>query len=189
MDLPVLNLVYDRPVDAAEYSTPGGGRLYLAKNGNVGDEPGVGDALKTATELQLQMTGAEAFGRQVTDSETRELRTADGRTVKWRFAATEPAADAENAGDPQAGPFRRVFGVIPDGRDVYVLQLAVPESEYDEAEIVAMLESIEPGEPADRADPRRRRDLPLEDPAADADGDPTDGDGIARRARAPAVRQ
>ena len=180
VDVPILNWVVDRPVTAVEYGTDGGGLLYIARNENVGTSRQAADAAQQAAELQLQFSRAEAIGRRVTETRTRTLRTADGREVDWRFATTEPGEAAagggepgDGAADPADGPFRRVYGAIPDGGDVYVLQMAVPEADYDEAEVVAMLQSIRLIDPATEPVPAGNEtplnETPLEDPAPAGD--------------------
>ena len=169
---PVVNWFFDFDMDVAGYQTAGGGQLIVVK---FAGPPGMTEGAspeEVRAQVQAQMQSQNSGVRvNVERSETRTYNTADGRGVAWQFAeGTGVAQDGANQ-----GPYRQVRGTLIDGDDVYILQLAVPEEEYDEAAIVAMLRSIRLVNPKTEAIPAED-ETPLEDPAADVDGDPTDED-------------
>ena len=171
---PIVNLFADFSFDVAVYKAPGEGQnvdgqlaiVKFAGPEGMGDDPAKLEA-QVGTQMQAQDTGGVKVN--VASSETRTIPTADGRPVKWVFA--EGTGVRQDGSD--AGPFRQVRGTILDGDTIYVLQSVLPEDQYDEAEIEGMLRSIALIDPATQPVPPGNEAV-MEDPAADADGDPLD---------------
>ena len=169
---PVVNWFFDFKMDLAGYETDGGGELLVLRfAGPQGMTEGA-DPDEVRMQVESSMRGRQngSVRVNVESSETRTYNTADGRGVDWQFirgAGLGP--DGENLGE-----FRQVRGTLIDGDDVYILSLAVPEEEYDEAAIVEMLRSIRLVNPKTEAVPADA-ETPLEDPAAE--GDVVDDDG------------
>ena len=175
---PVVNWFFDFTMDIAGYGTEGGGQLIVVK---FAGPPGMSDGaspeeMKGQVETQMQSQNGGGVRVNVESSETRTYNTADGRGVDWQFAkGTGVAQDGTTQ-----GPYRQVRGALIDGDDVYVIQLAVPEEEYDEAAVVAMLKSIRLVDPQTEPVPADA-ETPLRDPAAEGEvvepgDDPLDGD-------------
>ena len=104
--------------------TAGGGQLILSRKS--------GGALPDAADATERMT----------DATVRAVTIADGRAVPFAFGSTGAVG---GTGEPGGERRREVRGAFagPDGA-VYLLQLALPPAEYDEAEVTALLESLGP---------------------------------------------
>ena len=174
ISLPVLRWIAPARLDAALYDTPGGGRLELVRTHLPPNLP-ADDREEYRQLLDQQLTGQVGAGPRftMTKSDTRALPTADGRTVAWSFA--EGTAGA-------LGDARQVTGTVEEGPDVYTLELLLPEAEYDEAEVVALLQSlavVTPGVepvPAGNAAPLEEAEVPVEPvPVDPVDADAADG--------------
>ena len=138
---PIVGWFRDGRTDVVDYATPGGGRLTLSRSAGGDADPAAAVAAAAA-----DMTNADGARGEV-----RTLTTRAGRTYPVAFAAT-PAGATPRAGEPEsadgptapAGPVRRVYGMFREGESTYSVQLALPEREYDEAEVTAFLESLGP---------------------------------------------
>ncbi|QDT15100.1 hypothetical protein [Alienimonas californiensis] len=153
-EIPVMRWFVDMRMDVAAYAVPGGGQLMLMK---LRVPPGQDQA---AMEAQLKQSMNQSGNNQnvrvdVTSTETRTLVTADGRSIDWQFS--EGTGRGPDGGD--LGAFREVKGTFVDGTDVYILNLMIAEDEYDEAEIVSMLESIELVDPQTEPVPPGNEDV------------------------------
>ena len=172
---PVMNWFFDFTMDIAGYGTTGGGQLIVVK---FAGPPGMTEGsspeevrVQVQSQMQSQNSGVRV---NVESSETRTYNTADGRGVEWQFA--EGAGIAQDG--TNQGAYRQVRGALIDGDDVYVLQLAVPEEEFDEAAVIAMLKSIRLVDPKTEAVPAED-ETPLLDPAAEGEVvEPGDGDDV-----------
>ena len=165
-EIPLLRWIADVRMQMSVYDTPGGGQFLLTK---LEVPPGGGaDADQMQAQLQqgLDQNAQAGVRVDVTESSSRELLTADGRPVTWTFGEGT-GRDGEGK---DLGPFHEITGRITDGTNVYVLKIAVAEAEYDEAEIVAMLESIRLVDPLTEPVPAGN-EVPLDDEAADAGTD------------------
>ena len=140
--VPVMRWIADVRVDKAVYRTPGGGQLQVSKRtypADLADDPQKRLAVEDSMRQVLDAANPRGVTVAATESETRTLVTADGRTVDWVFAEG-PARGRDGA---DRGTYRQVTGTIPDGDQEFLLQLDLPEENWDEAAVVSMLESIE----------------------------------------------
>ena len=140
--VPVMRWLADVRVDKAVYRTPGGGQLQVSKRtypADLADDPQKRLAVEDSMRQILDAANPRGVIVAATESGTRTLVTADGRTVDWVFAQG-PARGRDGA---DRGAYRQVTGTIPDGDQEFRLQLDLPEENWDEAAVVSMLESIE----------------------------------------------
>ena len=170
-EIPLMRWVGDARMGLAAYVAPGGGQ-FMAMRIRL-PKPSSMEADRTQIELDFRQQFKQSAGGvrvDATATETRPLLTADGRTVDWRFSEGT-GYDADGA---ELGAFRQVEGAFRDGRDSYVLRLVLPEAEYDEAEVVSMLESIELVDP--QTEPVPPGNEPVEPALGAEDADPTADD-------------
>ncbi|MFH5806001.1 hypothetical protein [Alienimonas sp. DA493] len=151
---PVVGWFSEGRTDLVDYATAGGGRLILSRRTHDDADPAAAVAAAAAD------FGGAAGG----EAEVRTVVTQDGREYPVAFGSTaavtddgdlrpgDPAAAAE-PGAP-AGPVRRAFGMFREGTSSYVVQLTLPESEYDEAEVTAFLQSLSPADDGESQDLR-----------------------------------
>ncbi len=137
-EIPGYRWLGDARMGLAAYAAPGDGQFVLMKI----RLPASLETQRSEIETKLKQTVEENSGGPrvtVAETRTRVLPTADGRSVDWRFS--EGTGRGRDGAD--LGAFRQVDGEFVDGTDSYLVRLAIPEADYDEAEIVAMLQSIE----------------------------------------------
>ena len=183
MNIPFVRWFMEMRMTLAAYGAPGGGQMLLMKLALPPEAAQDPAALEAQMKQSFNQNNNSGVRVDVTDSETRTLTTADGRAVDWTFGS----GTGRNQQGADLGAFREVKGTIADGSNVYILQVALPEEEFDEAEIVAMLESIELVDPQTEPVPPGN-EVPMNEaevdvtPAGDAtnaDGDATNADGDA----------
>ncbi|MEM9701101.1 MAG: hypothetical protein AAF907_01505 [Planctomycetota bacterium] len=138
---PVLGWFRDGRVDVIEYQTESGGRLNLTRR-----SPDDADADPATIVAQF---AADTFEDDA--DAVRTVVARDGREFPVAVGVS-PATPEEAAGRPadggSVGMMTRVFGVFREGEATYLVQISLPESEYDDAEITAFLRSLGPAEPA-----------------------------------------
>ncbi|MFH5806002.1 hypothetical protein [Alienimonas sp. DA493] len=174
--IPFMRWFADFRMELAAYQTPGGGQLMLMK---LRIPEGGGDQAQMEAQLRQGMNqdgNNNGVRVDVTSTETRTLVTADGRSIDWQFSE----GTGRNQQGADLGAFREVKGTFTDGTDVYILNLTIAEDEYDEAEIVSMLESIELVDPQTEPVPPGNEDVmeEAEVGTAEVDAEAADADAV-----------
>ncbi|NNJ28108.1 hypothetical protein LzC2_42190 [Planctomycetes bacterium LzC2] len=159
---PIVGWFSDGRTDLVDYASKGGGRLILSRRTNDDADPAA-VAAAAATDMGDPDMGApddpDGAGAGTGTGQVRTIVTRAGFDLPVAFGAS-PATAADMAprpGDPEpvvkadgstapAGPIRRVFGAFRDGDVTYIVQISLPDREYDEAEIIAFLESLAPAD-------------------------------------------
>lgn len=157
-EIPLLRWTADARMGLVSYSTPGGGQFTVTRI----VLPPNAEAQRAQMEAQLTQGFQQNGGGtrvDVADSRTVTLVTADGRSVDWTFG--EGTGRGPDGGD--LGAFRKVEGRFVDGTASYALTLTIAEDEYDEAEIISMLESIELVDPQTEPVPPGKEPVTEED--------------------------
>ncbi|QDT15099.1 hypothetical protein [Alienimonas californiensis] len=144
---PIVGWFQEGRTDLVDYATAGGGRLILSRRTNDDVDPAV--AVAAAAADLNGSAGGEAEVRTVVTRDGREYPVALGSTAALTadgdLRPGDPEPGASEPGTP-AGPVRRAFGMFREGSSSYVVQLTLPESEYDEAEVLAFLKSLGPAD-------------------------------------------
>ena len=168
--MPIARWMADQRLDSALYDTPGGGRFEVTKMrfaAQVAADPAAQRQMEDQHfEFLKQRRGFMPIFKQ-TRSDTRTLLTADGRSVDWTFS------EGFEKGMDDA---RQISGTIEDDLVVYTLRWNLPTEEYDEEEVVAMLESIELVDPQTEPVPPGKEDVMEE---ADVDPDAVEPADVA----------
>ncbi|NNJ28107.1 hypothetical protein [Alienimonas chondri] len=181
-EMPFARWMGDFRMDLAAYGVPGGGQLMLMKlriPNEGGDRQQMEAQMRQSMDQNSNNNGVRV---DVTTTETRTLTTADGRDVEWQFS--EGTGRSQQGAD--LGAYHEIKGTFADGTDVYILQLMIADDEYDEAEIVSMLESIELVDPQTEPVPAGKEPVLEEAPVTDGDaaesdvveGDAVEGDSV-----------
>ncbi|MEM9701100.1 MAG: hypothetical protein AAF907_01500 [Planctomycetota bacterium] len=143
-EFPFFRWFADFRMAMVAYQTPGDGQMFVMKV--VAPEEGGNRAqMETQTRQGFNQNNSSQVLFDVKTTETKTLTTADGMTIDWQFS--EGTGRDQSGAD--LGAFREVSGSFEDDEGVFILQLTIPEEEYDEEEITGMLESIaipKPGE-------------------------------------------
>jgi hypothetical protein len=190
-----LDLVFMKEIIYGTPNNPNKPMLLIVQidKGFLGQQGGANTKQQRQEILQQMKQQGQQSGNMNTDideesSETREF-TIDGEKVPFEFIKGTARG---------GGPSRQVVGVIPGREGVIMLMMMVPESDYDEAAVVRMLESIRlAGDEADDESlgmPERREDAekgttPLlendSEPAAGKKADEKESDGDASSESSP----
>jgi hypothetical protein len=168
------------------YGKQGGGSMVMIMEINEAMTGGqdAGSAREQRQEIMRQMRQQQGQQAASADteldeesSETREFEI-NGEKVQFEFIRGK----SPNGG----GPVRQVVGLFPGRQGTVMLMVMVPESEYDEAAIAKMIESIRlPGDKTevdaagDSEMPEGATVLERDDPAATSDEGTPEGSAIA----------